>query len=420
MSEPRTLGKYSVGIGERFPFESTAKLRACVLAAEAGVDVIPVWNTSNREHQIVGSTPSDTRTAADSAVAELGWDKPYFVDADHIDLRVVNGFMDSADFFTIDVTDVIGRPAAEESIACFRDHHPELIGSISVPGLEAPLETSAGEVSEIARLYLRAAEAAGQVHRHIEQTKGPGTFITEVSMDEAASRQLPLELLVVLAALADQKVPVQTIAPKFSGDFYKGIDYIGDLDQFGKEFRADLAVIDFATARYGLPDELKISVHSGSDKFSIYPIIQKCLVEFDTGVHLKTAGTTWLEQLAGLASAGGEALALAKEIYAQAYDRRDELIAPYASVVDINSDRLPVPTDVTDWSEREFAFALRHDQTCSAYNPDFRQLLHIGYKIAAEMGDRFLTVLASQKAWYEDQITENIYERHLKPLFIGG
>ena len=88
---------------------------------------------------------------------------------------------------------------------------------------------------------------------------------------------------------------MQTIAPKFTGRFNKGVDYVGDLDQFAREFEEDLLVIDFAVKEFGLPKELKLSVHSGSDKFSIYPIIAEAIAKYDKGIHLNTAGTTWLE-----------------------------------------------------------------------------------------------------------------------------
>src|SRR5437660_12811486 len=119
-------------------------------------------------------------------------------------------------------------------------------------------------------------------------------------MDEPDSPQTPPELLVILAAIADEKIPIQTIAPKFTGRFNKGVDYVGDVVQFEKEFSEDLAVIAFAIKQYGLPGNLKLSVHSGSDKFSIYGPIRRSLKKFGAGVHVKTAGTTWLEELTGL------------------------------------------------------------------------------------------------------------------------
>src|SRR5207302_4026594 len=160
----------------------------------------------------------------------------------------------------------------------------------------------------IAGKYLRAVQEAGKIYRHIAAAKGEGRFITEVSMDETDSPQTPPELLVILAALAAEGIPVQTIAPKFTGRFNKGVDYVGDLAQFEKEFDEDLSVLTFAVREFGLPDTLKLSVHSGSDKFSIYPIINRLIKKHGAGLHVKTAGTTWLEEVIGLAEAGGEAL----------------------------------------------------------------------------------------------------------------
>jgi putative heme-binding domain-containing protein len=126
-------------------------------------------------------------------------------------------------------------------------------------------------------------------------------------MDETDSPQTPAELLIILAALSDQHVPIQTIAPKFTGRFNKGVDYVGDVAQFEKEFNDDLAVIAHAIKHFGLPETLKLSVHSGSDKFSIYPAIRRALQRSGAGLHVKTAGTNWLEELIGLAEAGGDA-----------------------------------------------------------------------------------------------------------------
>ena len=171
--------------------------------------------------------------------------------------------------------------------------------------------------------------------------------------------------------------------------------------------------------KYGLPKNLKLSVHSGSDKFSIYAPIRKALARFDAGLHLKTAGTTWLEELIGLAEAGDDGLALATEIYAQARAHLDELRAPYAAVIDINPENLPSRETVRDWTADQFADALRHDPNCPAFNPDLRQLLHVGYKVAAEMGDRYLNLLKQCEPTIARTVTENLYERHLKPLFVG-
>jgi hypothetical protein len=414
-----TLAKYSFGVGDRFAHQARAQLRACMLAAQAGAEVIPVWNKSHREHTTVGSHPDSVRAAADAAVRELGWKKPYHVDADHIRLETVDGFLASSDFYTLDVADAIGRPAAAEAIARLLQRHPELVGRLEVPGISAPFTTSRAEVEQIAGKYLFAVHEAGRIYRHIAAVKGEGTFITEVSMDETDRPQTPVELLVILAALADEQVPVQTIAPKFTGRFNKGVDYAGDLVQFEKEFNADLAVIAFAIRTYGLPANLKLSVHSGSDKFSIYAPIRRAIARFEAGLHVKTAGTNWLEEVIGLAEAGGEGLDLAKTIYEKALQKREMLCAPYAAVIDVDPARLPSAAEVQTWSSEQFVAALRHDQSCPAFNPHLRQLIHVGYKIAAQMGERYRKMLEACEPTIARNVTANLYERHLKPLFVN-
>ena len=269
------LSKYSLGVGDRFAHQAKAQLRACLMAAERGAEVVPVWNKSHREHTTIGSEPGSVRTAADAAVRELGWNQPYHVDADHIRLETVDGFLASSDFYTIDVADAIGRPAAADAVKAFADRHPDLVGRLQIPGIEAPFQTTRADVERIAGKYLLAVQEAGRIYRHIASAKGEGRFITEVSMDETDSPQTPPELLVILAAIADEKIPIQTIAPKFTGRFNKGVDYVGNLAQFEKEFHEDLAVIAFAVRQFGLPANLKLSVHSGSDKFSIYAPIRR-------------------------------------------------------------------------------------------------------------------------------------------------
>jgi hypothetical protein len=419
MSTTPTLGKYTFGIGDRFARQAKAQLRACMLAAENGASVIPVWNKSHREHTTVGSAPASTRAAADAAVKALGWEQAYHVDADHIRLETVDQFLPHSDFFTLDVADRIGQPADPAAVRAFVDRHPELVGQISIPGIDRPFETTRAEVERVAAKYLPAVAEAGKIYRHIAEAKGEGGFLTEVSMDETDAPQTPPELLIILAALADEAIPLRTIAPKFTGRFNKGVDYVGDLAQFEKEFNDDLAVVAFAIERYGLPGDLKLSVHSGSDKFSIYGPIRRALARFDAGVHLKTAGTTWLEEVIGLAEAGGEGLALAKEIYAEALEHVDELCAPYAAVIDIDRGKLPSRETVDRWTSEQFVSALRHVPGDPAFNPHLRQLLHVGYKVAAKLGRRYLDALEACEESVAKNVTENLYERHLKPLFVG-
>jgi len=419
MSEGLKLPKFSVGVGDRFAHQAKAQLAACVLAANAGVEVAPVWNKSNREHVIIGSEPSQTRKAADAAVKDLGWTKAYFVDADHIGVKTVARFLDPCDFFTLDVADSIGQPANPADVTAFVQRHPELVGTVTIPDIAEPFKTDATFVEGVANKFLAAVQHAGVIYRLLVEKKGHGNFVPEVSMDETDSPQTPVELLIILAAIADEKIPIQTIAPKFTGRFNKGVDYVGDVAQFRKEFEEDLAAIAFAVKTYGLPENLKLSVHSGSDKFSIYKTIYDAVKKFDAGVHLKTAGTTWLEELIGLAEAGGQGLEIAKEVYAEAFAHSEELCAPYATVIDINPAKLPMPAEVNGWTSEQYTSALRHDQKNKAYNQDLRQLLHVGFKVAAKMGDRYLKALEANEVVVARNVTTNLFERHIKPVFLG-
>src|SRR3989440_10974452 len=318
MGNALKLERYSFGVGDRFARQAKAQLRAFVLASAQGVEVTRVWNKSPREHTIVGSRPASVLAAAQAAVSELDWTRPFHVDADHIRLDTVDDFIASSDFYTLDVADSIGQSAEHADVRAFVERHPELVGRIEIPGIEEAFETTRAGIESIAGKYLKAVREAGRIYRHVASRKGEGRFITEVSMDETDSPQTPPELLVILTTIADEQIPVQTIAPKFTGRFNKGVDYVGDLTQFEKEFHADLAVIAYAIRRSGLPDNLKLSVHSGSDKFSIYGPVRGALARTGAGLHVKTAGTTWLEEITGLADSAGEGVKLASAICAAA------------------------------------------------------------------------------------------------------
>ncbi len=413
-----TLGKYSFGIGDRFCHQGKAQLAALIKAKEQGLDITPVWNKSHREHTIIGTSPADTRKEADDATMAYGWDGSYFVDADHIGLNNVNGFIEPSDFFTLDVADYIGKTADEADVNSFVQKHKKYIGSLAIDGIDETFNISEEQIKAIADKFLLAVKQAGKIYRHITTAKGTDDFITEVSMDETDQPQTPVEMFFILAAIADEGIPAQTIAPKFTGRFNKGIDYVGNVTGFAKEFEEDVAVVAFAVKEFGLPENLKLSIHSASDKFSIYGPIAKVLKKFDAGLHIKTAGTTWLEELIGLAAAGGDGLSIAKKVYAGALSRMDELCGPYETVIDIDREKLPTAQEVDKWDGERFASALRHDQSCEQYNLNFRQLLHVAYKVAAEMGARFSDALDKHEDIIAQNVTENIYERHIRKLFM--
>jgi hypothetical protein len=412
-------GKYSFGTGDRFAHQGEAQLTALIEASKVlGQEIVPVWNKSNREHTIVHSTPADTRREADAAVKALNYTGAYFVDADHINLSNVDKFIDYSDFFTLDVADYIGKQATPADLDAFVAGNRKYAGKLHIPGIAEPFDVPETLLRDIAAKFLYAVQEAGKIYRHIEKVKGAANFIAEVSMDEVNEAQSPVEMFFILSAIAGERIPAQTVAPKFTGRFNKGVDYAGDVAQFGKEFEEDLLVIDYAVKEFGLPANLKLSIHSGSDKFSIYPVMGELIRKYDKGIHVKTAGTTWLEEVTGLALSGDdEAIHLAKAIYCGALARFDELCGPYATVIDIDKSRLPSPEEVERWSGAKLADTLRHIPGHPDYNPNFRQLIHVGYKVAAEYGADFTRALEKHREIVGQQVIENIYDRHIKRLF---
>ncbi len=411
------LGKYSFGTGDRFGHQGKAQLKALIRAKQQGIEITPVWNKSNREHNFVHSEPEQTRTEADEAVRTLEWEDIYCVDADHINLTNVDRFIDHADFFTLDVAMYIGKEPDPADVEEFMELSLIFGDSIEIPGIEEPVVITEELLQKMAGKYLAAVKEAGKIYRHIVSKKGVGNFVTEVSMDEVEAPQTPVDMLFILKMIADEKIPVQTIAPKFTGRFNKGVDYVGDVKQFALEFEQDVLVIDYAISEFGLPEDLKLSVHSGSDKFSIYPVIAVIIKKYDKGIHIKTAGTTWLEEVIGLSISGAEGLEVAKEIYTKALVRKEELCAAYADVIDIDDAKLPSPEEVAGWSGEKYANTLRHIPGHPDYNPNFRQLIHVGYKVAAEMGEKYTSLLKKNAQIVGQCVEENIYDRHIKRLF---
>jgi tagaturonate epimerase len=413
----KQLPALTFGMGDRFAHQGEAQLSAVQSAAKRGVPLHPVWNKSNREHLLVGTTPPDLRAEADSAVKNLGWEEPYFVDADHINLHTVDGFIATSDFFTLDVADYSGKPASPEAVAAFLEKRSGLVGTHQLPLVSEPLEISREDLERTADKFLWAMQEAGRIYRHIAAAKSADSFVIEVSVDETDAPQTPGELLIILAMIADEGIPAQTIAPKFTGRFNKGVDYVGDIAAFEREFDADLAVLAYAIRTFGLPDSLKISVHSGSDKFSLYPIIRKLMAKHGAGLHLKTAGTTWLEEVTGLAESGGEGLEIAKDIYAAAFPHAEALIQPYAPVVDIEIPKLPSIETVRAWTSQDFVEALNHDSSCPKYNREFRQFIHVAFKVAAGMGTRYTDALKANREIIGRRVHDNLLKRHIEPLF---
>jgi hypothetical protein len=411
------IQKYTMGMGDRFAHQGKAQLQSVVNGKKAGLDIYPTWNKSFREHTIVKSQPDELRSEADAAVKALGWEGDYYVDADHIGLKTVDGFLAGSNFYTLDVADFVGETPAAADVDAFIAANKKYMGALQIPGIPTAFDVTEAQLREVAGKYLAAIKAAKAIYDYIVDKKGADNFITEVSVDETDMPQTPIDLFLILSMIAAEGIPAQTIAPKFTGRFNKGVDYVGDLVQFEKEFDEDLYVISFVIKEFGLPETLKLSVHSGSDKFSIYPIIKKLIAKHDAGLHVKTAGTTWLEEVIGLAEAGGEALQIAKDVYAGAYGRFEELTAPYSTVIDIDPAKLPTPEEVNGWSSEKYVNTLRHVQSNPDYNLNFRQLIHVGFKVAAEMKERYTDALKANEAIIARNVTENLFERHILRIF---
>ena len=413
----KTLGKYSIGLGDRFGHQGSAQLKAIIEAGLKGIEITPVWNKSNREHVTIGTHPDDVRTEADTVTRTAGYKKPYFVDADHINLDTVDRFIAASDFYTIDVASYIGKKADEEEMKSFINLADKYAGELLVPGIPNPFKISKSYLTSVTEKYIFAAKKAGEIYRKIEKAKGKGKFVTEISMDEVHDPQTPAELFFILMMLSQEKIPLQTIAPKFSGRFNKGVDYVGNPEMFALEFESDLLVIDFAIKEFGLSENLKMSVHSGSDKFAIYPYVGRIIRKHNKGIHLKTAGTTWLEEVIGMAESGGEALEFVKKIYSESLEKIDELCAPYADVIDINRSSLPSKDEVSKWHNTRFADSIRHIPGNKSYNPNMRQLIHVAYKLAALKMEEYFRLLDKNKKIVSECVYENIYNRHICRLF---
>ena len=410
--------EYSFGVGDRFERQGRHQLMAFIEAAEMGIRVLPVWNKSFREHKTVGSHPESVRAAVESAVNSCGYKGTYKIDADHITYDNVDDFIKTSDFFTIDIANELSNALNTEESQGYLKKYADFLEPFTIQGI-GPFEgLSKNTLLEIGNKFYKACKEAARIRQKIMRKRGDSTkFLIEISIDEVEKPQSPLELFFILKFLADFQVPVNTIAPKFIGDFFKGIDYQGDVSAFEKDFEAHLLVIKHGIEHFGLPRNLRLSIHTGSDKFSLYPIMNRQIKKHGVGLHLKTAGTTWLEEFIGVAESGVDGLEFAKEVTLESFARIQELTGAYANVVKINVDNLPSENEVSRWQSGNFVQSLTHDQDSKEYNPDLRQLVHTAYKLAAERKGLFVSLLESNSDFIGEKVKNNILKKHIIPLF---
>jgi hypothetical protein len=230
------------------------------------------------------------------------------------------------------------------------------------------------------------------MYRYLVQRVGDRAFELEVSVDETETPTSPLEHLFIASELQRLGVRWVSLAPRFVGRFEKGVDYIGDLDTFSAEFAQHVAVMR-ALGPY------KLSLHSGSDKFSIYPIVSRLAGGL---VHLKTAGTSYLEALRAVAQVDP---ALFREILAFARERYDTDRATYH--VSAQLVKVPAPDALDD-----------ADLPGLLEQFDARQVLHVTFgSVLDRFGERLLATVEEHERVYHDML-ETHFRRHLAP-FVG-
>ncbi len=401
---PQTLGlAKSAGCGDRLGLATPGHLRA--LRRVAGIAPI-LAQQSMRENARTGRSPQEVVDDATWGVFQEGWREPWGADADHlkstgdIDVCVAGGYT----FFTIDPGDHVEDAAHSAPLATLRDDFAALpwtelettAADVRAVYLDRTITLDGGLVltfSEEALLraagkYARAIAHVARLYRHtFAQTDD---FELEISVDETETPTSALEHYFIASELKRLGVEWVSLAPRYIGRFEKGVDYIGDL----AALEADLAQ-HAAVARALGP--YKLSLHSGSDKFSIYPIFAR-----QTGgmVHLKTAGTSYLEALRAIAAVKPE---LFRGIYRLAFERYGGDRATYH--VSADPARAPQLEDLGDG-----------DLPAVLEQFDAREMLHVTFGSAlAQYGDPLKETLeAHEQAHY--RALETHFVRHLEPF----
>jgi hypothetical protein len=366
-----------------------------------------------------GRTPEQVMDSATFGVFQEGWRDGFGADADHlkttddIDATVAAGFT----MFTIDPGDHVDSKADTYDIVTLK----EAFESLPWRELETAMEDQCARcIDKSVRLrddsvvalaeetlfraavkYGRALAHTAQMYRHLKAKMGDRPFELEMSVDETATPTSVEEHVFVASELARLGVEWVSLAPRFVGEFEKGVDYIGDLAAFEKSFAAHVAV-----AQHFGP--YKISIHSGSDKFSIYPIAARLAGDL---VHLKTAGTSYLEALRAIATIDP---ALFREILAFAVERYPEDRASYH--VSADEGKVPAPEGLGD---AHLPAVL--DQF------DAREALHVtfGSVLTAREGgrprfkERLMRALEENEEIHYDTVRAHI-ERHVRPFARTG
>jgi hypothetical protein len=377
----------SFGFGDRLGLATPGHI-----AAVHGTKFAPVFaQQSVRENARTGRTPQQVMDDARRAVDAVGWEGHWGADADHLktleDLQpfVAAGYT----FFTVDPGEFADNAADADQAEVLRQKIRDLEWDeasalyLHQNGDQAWGRFEAESLMRAIVKYGKAIQHAAAMFHRLSQMKDDFDF--EVSVDETDSPTTPLEHYFIVNELRRQGVRFTSLAPRFIGRFEKGVDYIGDLHALDDELRKHAAV----TAHFGT---YKLSLHSGSDKFSVYPLIAR---HWGDRIHVKTAGTSYLEALRVLARYEPD---LFMKIYSLGCRRYETDRHTYHVSAQLSS--LPAAEDLPALLEDFHA----------------REVLHVTFGSAlAQFGVELKAALTKHDVAYHEMLKAH-FERHLKLL----
>ena len=344
---PQPLGvKSSFGFGDRIGAATPGHV-----AAVRGTGIAPIFaQQSVRENTRIGRTPQQVMDDAMWGLFETGWQNPWGADADHVKtVDDLPAFVDAGyTFFTIDPSDHVDNAAQTDSREALRAKVASLpwerLGSdyhtiyTNYRRTSPQLDNSALHFDE--EILLRALAKYGWAIAHtltindaLASLMAGRAYDLEMSVDETDTPTSVHEHFYIANELINQGVPVVSLAPRFVGKFQKGVDYIGDTTQFEHELVKHVAILRYF-------NHYKLSIHTGSDKFSIYPIIAK---HAGRRVHVKTAGTSYLEALRAIAESDPAFFRTILD-FSRAHFEHDRK----SYFLDCRLDRVPAAGDLTD------------------------------------------------------------------------
>ena len=405
---PVPLGlRTSFGFGDRMGLATPGHVQALRTADPNGT-IAPIFaQQSVRENSRIGRTPQQVMDDATWGIFQAGWRAPWGADADHVkepaDLAsfVAAGYT----FFTIDPSDHVDNAAQTDSPdtlpakvaalpwdtlqSSYDDVHdrycrrPFILDGVALGFDEVILRRALAKYGRaLAHTMTIAGELTGQV--------GGKPYDLEMSIDETDTPTSVHEHFFIVNELTRGRVPIVSLAPRFVGKFQKGVDYVGNLDEFERELARHAAIMRY----FG---SYKLSIHTGSDKFSIYPAIAR---QMQGRVHVKTAGTSYLEALRVMAA---EDPVFFRHILDLSRDRFEKDRKTY--FLDARLSRVPENSSLAD---SDLPALLEHF--------DSRQLLHVTFgSILDEFGPAFHNFIDRHEAEY-NAVLEAHFVRHLVPF----